>query len=164
MLAWYLKLGHRHFNIKLTPRRRVLEELLGPYESGNTIQLTETTGLLPFLHEPAYFPCSEPDESNTGCSAVSPGGWFNYCAHCMRRSSKCSLFRFSNPNTLCVSFFSAPCLPHAAPILPSMSLLNYCSLITLPFDTVSSEILNTLLNNVQTNEELNAEITDYRSA
>jgi hypothetical protein len=128
------------------------------------MQLTETTGLLPFSQQPASFLCSEPDESNPLCSAVSPEDPFKCCAQCTRRSSKWSLaFRFSNQNPVCVSFFP-PCVPHGPPMLPSMSLLNHCSVITLTFGTVSSELLNSSLNNLPTNEKLNAEITDSRSA
>ena len=72
VLGWYPKLDRVHFSFKLSPRHRVLEELSGPYESGNTMQLTETTGLLRFSQEPATFPCSEPDKSNPRCFALSP--------------------------------------------------------------------------------------------
>ena len=57
---------------------RVLEEQLGPYESGNTMQLTETTGLLPLSQEPATFPFSEPDKSNLRRFALSPEDPFKY--------------------------------------------------------------------------------------
>lgn len=93
------------------------------------MQLTETTGLLPFLQEPATFPCSEQDESCPFCSVLSPEDPFKCCAQCTRMSSKWfHAFGFSNQNPLCISLFYR------------------CLLITLTFDTVSSELLNSSLN------------------
>jgi len=129
VLGLYPKLGHVHFSIKLAPRRRAFEELLGPYESGNTMQLTETTDLLRFSQESATFPCSEPDKSNLRCLAMSPEDPFMYYAHCTGRSSKWSFsFRFSNPNPVCASFFSrmrAICPTHASFHVATKSLFTY---------------------------------------
>ena len=72
VLGWYRKLGHVHFSIKLTPWIRVLEEHIGPYESGNAMKLTETTGILPLSQQPGTFPRSEPDKSIPRRFAVSP--------------------------------------------------------------------------------------------